>query len=281
MVEREIKDVLVIGAGPAGLAAAIEVASAGLACVCVDRLGPGGALINLGAIHEFGEEIAGPDLVARLTDQATAAGVELAFGEIATLEQGAAWTARTDSGESWSAHVVIVATGLLKGRLGLADEADWEGRGLSHCAICDGPLYAGQPVAVVGSGGWADHEAAELQALGAIVTRVSVDQPVISLEGTDGLEALVLERAGNRVRVPARAAFVYRDERPSLDFAPESLARDGSGHIVVDGNGRTALPSLFGAGDVRAGSSRHAKAALEDGRRAARAVIAALKRQVQ
>ena len=143
-------DVVVVGAGPAGLAAATEAARAGLKALCLDKLAPGGALINLAALHDFEEGSDGPQIASQLTDDATVAGVELGFGEVVRLSGAGPWTVETADGERHTGRAVVIATGLDKGRLGLPEEDEYEGRGLSHCASCDGPLYAGLPVIVAG-----------------------------------------------------------------------------------------------------------------------------------
>src|SRR5882672_11013149 len=163
-------DVIVIGAGPAGLAAATEAARAGLRTLCLDKLAPGGVLINLSQLHGVAEASDGPQMASQLTDQATAAGAEVGFGEVVRLSGNGPWTVETAAGERHTVRAVVIATGLGKGRLGLPEEDDYEGRGLSHCAVCDGPLYAGLPVIVAGAGGWAPHEAEELKAFASEVT---------------------------------------------------------------------------------------------------------------
>jgi len=271
-------DVIVIGGGPAGLSAATETARSGLRTLCLDKLAPGGVLINLGALHDFEEGVDGPTLTARLSDAASDAGVEMGFCEVSALSGSGPWKVETADGEAHTARAVVIATGLNKGKLGVANEAEYEGRGLSHCALCDGPLYAGEPVVVVGDGGWADVEARELEAMVGKVTLVNpAAQKVVALEGADGLDAVVVEAGGQRTTIPARAVFVYQNETPAAEFVPDSLARDASGHIVVDAEGRTSVPTVFAVGDVRAKARRHLNDAIADGQRAGKAVTAALK----
>jgi thioredoxin reductase (NADPH) len=270
-------DVIVIGAGPAGLSAATATARAGLKTLCLDKLAPGGALINLGTLHDVDEPSDGPHLASQLADAAIEAGAELGFAEVARLSRSGPWTIETSDGEQHAARAVVIATGLDKGRLGVAGEEDYEGRGLSHCASCDGPLYAGQPVVVAGAEGWATHEAAELKAFTSDVTVLdNIDGRIVGLEGSDGLKAIVVESGGTRKTIPARAVFVYLNRSPAAEFLPDSLARDGSGHIVVDDAGRTSVASAFAAGDVRAGARQSLAEAMADGRRAAQAIVSAL-----
>src|SRR3984893_211718 len=221
-------DVIVIGAGPAGLTAATEAARAGLKALCLDKLAPGGALINLGALHDVEEASDGPQVASQLTDDATAAGVEIGFGEVVRLSGSGPWTVETAEGEHHTGRAVVIATGLGKGRLGLPGEDQYEGRGLSHCASCDGPLYAGLPVIVAGAAGWAPYEALELKAFASEVTVIDtvaaklpdgvrrLDGRIVGLEGSDGLQSVVVESGGARKTISPRAAFVFVGQCPGL-----------------------------------------------------------------
>jgi thioredoxin reductase (NADPH) len=281
-------DVIVVGAGPAGLTAATGAARAGLKALCLDKLAPGGALINLGQLHDVEEASDGPQVASQLTDDATAAGVEIGFGEVVRLSGSGPWTVETAEGEHHTGRAVVIATGLGKGRLGLPEEGQYEGRGLSHCASCDGPLYAGLPVIVAGAAGWAPYEAEELKAFASEVTVIDtvaaklpdgvrrLDGCIVALEGSDGLQSVVVESGGARKTVPTSAVFVYVGQSPAAEFVPDSLARDATGHIVVDQGGRTSAATAFAAGDVRAGARHYLADAIADGQRAAQAVVAAL-----
>jgi thioredoxin reductase (NADPH) len=281
-------DVIVIGAGPAGLTAATEAARAGLKCLCLDKLAPGGVLINLGELHDFDEIFTGTQMASLMTDDAVVAGVEIGFGEVTKLSGNGPWTVETAEGELHTARAVVVATGLNKGRLGLANEEQYEGQGISHCAACDGPLYTGLPVVVAGADGWAALEAQELTGLAGTVTVVGsppkekpegitfIDGRIVGLEGNNGLQSIVVESGSARNTIPASAVFVYVGQSPAAEFAPESLARDATGHIVVDEEGRTSASGVFAAGDVRGGGRQYLTDAIADGQRAAKAVVAAL-----
>lgn len=281
-------DVIVIGAGPAGLTTATEAARAGLKCLCLDKLAPGGVLINLGELHDFDEIFSGTQMASLLTDDAVVAGVEIGFGEVTKLSGDGPWTVETADGERHTARAVVVATGLNKGRLGLANEDEYEGRGISHCAACDGPLYTGLPVVVAGAEGWAAMEARELIGLAGSVTVIGsppdekpeglafIDGRIVGLEGNNGLESIVVESGASRNTVPASAVFVYVGQSPAAEFLPETLARDASAHIVVDEDGRTSASTVFAVGDVRAGGRPYLSEAIADGHRAAKAIVAAL-----
>ena len=283
-------DVIVVGAGPAGPTAATGAARAGLKALCLDKLAPGGALINLAELHEVEGHADGPQIASQLTDAATEAGVELGFGEVVKLTGSGPWTVETADGERHTGRAVVIATGLSKGTLGLTEEAEYDGRGLSHCASCDGPLYAGRPVVVAGTEGWAPREAAELQVVAGDVTVIGkpaaslpdgvhhLDGRIVALEGADGLQSVVVESGGARKSIPASAVFVYVGQSPAAEFAPETLARDATGHIVVDDGGRTSAPTAFAVGDVRAGARHYLADAIADGQRAGQAIVTALQK---
>jgi len=281
-------DVIVIGAGPAGLTAATEIARAGLKALCLDKLAPGGEIINLGHLHDFEEMFDGTTMAARLTDDAVVAGVAIGFGEVSSISGNGPFEVETTDGERHSARSLIVATGMNKGKLGVPNEDEYEGRGLSHCANCDGPLYAGQSVIVAGATGWAPYEAQVLIGIASEITMLgtpSGEVPegvtakpgrIVGLEGSNGLEAVTVENDGQRNTIPTNAVFVYVGQSPAAEFLPDSLARDATGHIVVDEDGRTAAPLVFAAGDVRSGSKEYLANAIADGQRVAKSAVAAL-----
>ncbi len=275
-------DIAIIGAGAAGLTAATEVTSAGLSCVLIDRMGGGGELMNLGALHDLPNGQTGPGLAADLLEAAITAGVDLSIGEVTALVSDATgWQVIVDD-DTHHARAVILATGLGPGTLGLDAEQDYDGRGLSHCAACDGPLYHGQPVVVAGADRWALAEAIELAPV-ASVTLVTQGAPaplipeltiiegrITALNGTDGLESItVTTDDGDTRTIPAAAVFVQCARRPALGFAPAGLARDADGRVITDAMLQTSLPRLLAVGDVRAGSQRTLAAAADDGRLAA------------
>ncbi len=284
-------DVVVIGGGAAGLSAAATTASAGLSCLLLDRMGGGGELMNLGPLHDLDIATTGPELAADLLNAAITAGAELGIADVTGLgADKSGWRIATDD-ETHHARAVILATGLAPGTLGIGNEQDFEGQGLSHCAACDGPLYQGQPVLVAGADRWAIAEARELVAIAGEVTLVTQGEPaptaegfaviqgrITALEGASGLEAALVQPAagGAPLRLLARAVFVQTGRRPALGFVPNALARDQDGRLITDAALQCSLPGLFAAGDARAGSPRTLAAAMADGRQAAASANATL-----
>lgn len=281
-------DVVIVGAGPAGLAAGKAVGEAGLTCLVIDRMGPGGQLMNMGIVHDMpGLEpgTTGPDLIGKLLDAAMAAGAEIAVDEVTGIEGESPFTMTTSEGPI-AATAVIVATGLDKGTTGLPDEGDFEGRGVSHCAICDGPLYAGKRVVVVGSDRWAAQEAIDLASIVQHVTLVSDGPPGAmlasqrtALAGASNVtltEGRVTKVAGDgaldtvtigNARIPAAGLFVFSNRRPATGFLAGLLATAGTGHIEASAGGATCIPGVFTCGDVANPDDRIATA-VADGAKA-------------
>jgi thioredoxin reductase (NADPH) len=290
-------DVVVVGAGPAGLSAAQVAGAHGLTCLCVDRLGPGGELINIPSLREypgFSPETTGAGLAASLADAATAVGVELAFGEVRELRREEHWSVAAED-MIYAGHAVILATGLVPGTLGVPGEKKFEGLGVSRCAACDGPLYRGKDVVVVGDNRWAQQDAIDLAGIAGHVTFIWPDAGaplargyaaelaalsnvtlmrgrVVGLEGAQELEAVTVERGSVRERRAARAVFVQANRRAALGFAGGLLKLDLDGRAQVDGDLRTSDPWAYAVGDVRSGAPERISAAIADGQRAGLAV---------
>jgi thioredoxin reductase len=296
-------DVAVVGGGIAGLTAARTAVAHGLRVTAFDQLAPGGQLINLGEVAHYPGlpyKVTGPDLAGSLLEAAMTAGVEIGYGEVTGLTAGTPLTLETADGTQ-TARAVVVATGLTPGRLDVPGAEAWAGRGLSECASCDGPLFAGQRVVVVGDDEWTALEAAELAALAAHVSvlvpgeprwsagaaqrlsalggvEVRVDVHVSGLAGDGVLTGVTLADGGE---VAATGVFAYTGKTPRsafLDaaFGSTALSRSVSG--CIDGDPATAVPGLFVAGDVRTGSTPYLVGAAADGLRAGLAAAAFLTR---
>ncbi|MCV2488301.1 NAD(P)/FAD-dependent oxidoreductase [Geodermatophilus sp. YIM 151500] len=292
-------DVAVVGAGTAGLAAATEAAGAGLDVAVFDQLAPGGQLVNLTAVHGVpGFTGSGPDLMARLVERAEAAGVAVRYAQVTRVHGEGPLRLDTADGEI-TADAVVVATGLGPGRLGLPGEAELAGRGVSTCAGCDGPLFRGAPVAVVGDDEWTAEEALELAGLASAVTVLVPGEPrwsasraarlaavenvevlagasVVGLRGEGVLSGVVVRTVDGERELTVRGVFPYVGRR-GPEALVEGLPVDGAGRLVAEQGGRTAVRNLFVAGDARAGAVEELPAAEADGAAAGRAAVAALR----
>ncbi len=263
-------DVVVVGAGVAGLAAARAAAEAGARTCVIDRMGPGGVLMNLPELHDMTGNPNGMDYASALLDQAMEAGAELAIAEVTALTPG--FAIATDD-EAHAAKAVVLAVGLGNGRLGLANEDAFDGQGLSHCAACDGPLYGGARVVVAGHDRWAVQEALDLAATVEHVTLVTQGaEPhdsaallgtlpnaaiwpgrITALAGAAGLESVSVDGTV----LPARAIFVQSGRAAPLGFVADPAA-----------------PGLFLAGDCVPGAAETVLAAAAAGARAGGAAAA-------
>lgn len=271
-----MSDVVVVGAGIAGLTAARVCAERGLQVVAHDALAPGGQLINLGTLADWpGPPTTGPDLMSALLTDAMDRGVEIAYGEVTGLRTDPL-TVDAAEGEV-TARAVVVATGRHPGRLDVPDADAWAGRGLSGCATCDGPLHAGGEVVVVGDDEWTAQEALELAGIAKRVTVVSgrpswsaasgrrlagdVEVRTGTVAALEGDGTLAAVRLDDGETLAASGVFVYTHADPRRE--------------LLDG-----LPTdapVWSAGDVT-GGDRHLLTAAADGLRAGLAVVAHLER---
>lgn len=288
-------DLAVVGAGIAGLTAATTAAGYGLRTVALDRLAPGGQLINLGEVTGYPglpSKTSGPDLAGTLLEDAMAAGVEISYTEVTGLVAGPPHTLATLDGDL-TAAAVVVATGISAGRLEVPGADGWAGRGLSECASCDGPLFAGQQVAVVGDDDWAAQEAAELAAVaGHVTVLVPGDTPRwaphrgealaaagvavrvgAAVTGLTGDGTLTGVRLADGTDVAVTGAFVQVGREPRSGLADGVLDRAADGRII----GGPGTPGVFAAGAVRDGVSDHLVTAAADGLAAGLAAVAHLR----
>ncbi|TFV63834.1 FAD-binding protein [Geodermatophilus sp. DF01-2] len=285
-------DVVVIGAGIAGLTAARVAAERGLRVVAHDRMSPGGQLVNLTALHDFPVP-SGPELMTTLTAAAEAAGVRIGYAEVTRVRPGTPVRLETSEGEV-TAEVVVVAAGLGPGRLGLPGEEALVGRGISTCAGCDGPLFRGRPVAVVGDDEWTAEEALELAGYASAVTVLVPGSPRWSAERAERLAAVetvevvtgatvtalrgegvlsgVAVRTGDAERELAVAGVFPFVGRRGPEGLVDGLPTDEDGRLVPDDE----VPGLLVAGDARAGAEQSLAAAEADGRAAGEAAAQAL-----
>src|SRR2546423_7017940 len=155
-------DVIVVGAGPAGLTAGLYTGRARLTTVILDRMGPGGQLLNTDLIEDYTgfKSITGFEMATLFDEHAREFGAEVEYGEVEEVWSEGHWKlARTTDGDVYRGKAVILTSGGMPRKLGVPGEAEFAGKGVSYCAICDGAFFKGQPLAVVGGGDSAVEEA--------------------------------------------------------------------------------------------------------------------------
>ncbi|MDL5159081.1 NAD(P)/FAD-dependent oxidoreductase [Actinomycetospora termitidis] len=273
-------DVVVVGAGIAGLTAARVCAEQGLRVVAHDMLAPGGRLINLGAVQGWpGSAPQGPEFAGALLEEVMTAGVEIAYGEVTGLTPGRPVGVETAEGPV-STRAVVVATGRAPDEGGLPDAPDWAGRGLSECAACDGPLYAGKKVVVLGGDEWSAAEALELAEVAAHVTVVapSVSWSAAAERRVAGSPTIEVRRGATATRLegPSTLAAVHLDDGSTVEAAGVFLAgATRPRRALLDAAG--GEPHVIAAGDVASSDDPPTLlAAAADGHRAGLAVVTLL-----
>ena len=295
--ERSAYDLVIVGGGPAGLAAAIYAAREGIDAIVVEASALGGQAGISDRIDNypgFPDGISGAELTDRFVQQARRYGVELlsavSVNEVAIDSEDLVTSLAT--GAQLTSHAVIVATGSTYRRLDVPGEDELIGAGVHFCATCDGPFYKGaKEVTVIGGGNsaleeglhlseFADHvrvlARSGITASPVLEERVRSDPrflihtgiDVVELEGERGRFAAVVARdraTGETQRFPAAAAFVFIGLTPNTSFLGESLTRDSGGFLVTSDTMQTSMPGVFAAGDVRAGSTKQLGSAVGEG----------------
>jgi thioredoxin reductase (NADPH) len=295
--ERAAYDLVIVGGGPAGLAAAIYAAREGIDAIVVEASALGGQAGISDRIDNypgFPDGISGAELAERFVAQARRYGVELlsAVSVSAIDRDGDDLVTSLASGQQLASHAVIVATGSTYRRLEVPGEDDLIGAGVHFCATCDGPLYKGaKEVIVIGGGNSALEEGLHLSEFAdrvRVLTRsglsastvlqervrsdpqfvIQPDTEILELEGERGRFAAVVARDrdnGQTSRYPAAAAFVFIGLRPNDEFLGEAVQRDPAGFLLTSPTMETSMPGVFAAGDVRSGSTKQLGSAVGDG----------------
>jgi thioredoxin reductase (NADPH) len=291
-------DLIVVGAGVAGTTAAMFGGRLGLRVAVVEQMGPGGQIINATHIENmpgFPQGIAGVELGPLLHEQADAAGAEFVLDTVEALALDGPQRMLTCSSETLTAPALIIAAGSTLRNLGIPGEAALLGRGVSHCASCDGPFFRGKRVCVIGGGDAAIDEALVLAEFAAQVTvfhrgaaitaqralleransvaniEIALSTTVEAVIGDGAVSAVRLkDAASGEVREdPVDGVFVFVGLEPNTAFLCGLVALDTAGHITTDLMMRTSLEGVFAAGDIRAYSVALLAAAAGDGATAA------------
>lgn len=287
-------DVVIVGAGLAGLTAGLFAARYGLSTLVLEASVPGGHLVNIQKIEDFPgfpDGVAGYELCPIVQEQAANQGVEFQMAEVQRLEaQDQEWDVVTNEGKH-RAKAVIVATGSSLKGLGVPGEARLRGKGVSHCASCDGPLFGGQVVGVVGGGDSALQEALTLANYASQVivfhregnfsaqhafqqkvlnhSKISVRYHTVveEIQGEDGITGVRVRDAatGEEAQVELSGVFIYVGLKPNTEFLKGIMRLDDTGHIPTDIRMRTELPGLFAVGDIRQDSAAQAITSAGDG----------------
>jgi thioredoxin reductase (NADPH) len=281
-VSRDVRNVIVIGSGPAGLTAGLYAARANLKPLVVEGLEAGGQLMLTTLVENFPghrDGIDGPELMSVMRAQTERFGAELIRGNVTSVDLLAQpFTVKTADAEHRT-RALIIATGASARLLGLASERTLMGHGVSTCATCDGYFFRGKPIAVVGGGDSAMEEAIFLTRFASHVTVVhrrdalraskimqdkAFANPKISFEwnaeveeikdaGAGAVTAMAIRNnvTGERKEIPVDGVFVAIGHTPNTALFHGQIETDANGYIVTHAGSRTSVPGVFACGDVQ------------------------------
>lgn len=285
----KIYDVAVIGAGPAGMTAAIYACRAGKSVALFEKNFPGGQMVNAHIIDNYPAEdgISGFDLAQKMFEQVTAAGADFINEEVTAITSRGDVTLTTPSG-SYRAKTAVLATGTERLRLGIPGEDRLDGRGVSWCATCDGAFYRGKDVAVIGGGNSAVSEALYLSAIcksvhiihrrdsyraeASLAEKLRATKNItehlecvpVEITGEDKVSGVILDKKGEKITLAVDGVFVAIGGRPEQKLIA-GVEKDGAGYIKTDNEMRTSLPRVFAAGDNISKQVRQIVTACSDG----------------
>jgi thioredoxin reductase (NADPH) len=295
-------DVIIIGEGIAGLTAAGALAKKGLKAATFEQQIFGGLVLNVNELDPAppGGEAGGAAFAAEMTGVNAEAGVTSIQEPVTALAAGEDGYVVTTDGGSYRARQVIIASGARLKSLNVPGEAEFEGRGVSKCADCDGPMFQNETVVVVGGG---DSALQEAQVLSHYCARVIVvhrgtafrarqrfiDQvngndkiekrfgtTVEAILGGQMVEKISMKTVAGSEEIAVAGVFAYIGLEPNTAFVPATIKRDGLGRIVTSDTLETALPGVWAIGAVRSGCGGSLDDAIAEARRAADAVAAQL-----
>jgi len=293
-------DVIIIGAGPAGLTAALYAGRARVRTVLLERGAPGGQLLNTDAIEDYPgfDHITGVELAQRMADQVIKFGVDLeTTGVTAIRRQGNKKVVETENGNYTADFVILTAGGSPK-KLGIPGEDEFQGRGVSQCAVCDGAFFKEQEVAVIGGGDAAleegvfltryckkvyiIHRREEFRAQAILVEAARANEKVelitntvvTEVSGADSeVTGITLKdlKTGRTRPLPVTGVFVFIGFLPNTQFFDrhEHVEHDPLGFLITDTSMQTSIPGVYAAGDVRSQLTRQITTAVGDATTAA------------
>ncbi len=288
-------DFLIIGAGAAGLTAALYGARSRLSTVVIDGAGSGGQALQIADLENYPgvfPAVNGYELASKMQAQAEAFGAKVVQTNVLSLERKPEAFIVATEAETYAARAVLIATGAEHRMLGAPGEKELMGRGVSYCAVCDGPFFRNKKIVVVGGGDSACTEALYLSEIAEQVVlvhrrdtlraqQVSIDRinasDKITVEynaavkeikaganGTVGSVLLENLADGTVKEIATNAVFIFVGMKPRTDLVQDA-EKDGSGYIKTDELMRTSIEGLFAAGDIRAKPLRQLITAASDG----------------
>jgi len=296
---KEDWELVIIGGGPAGLAAGLYATRSGMKTLLVEGLSTGGQAVKTDRIENYPghpDPISGPELMERLKKQSEGFGLNIMdFNKVVSVQSDDGFKVNLENGDTFLAGSLIISTGSEYRELEVPGAQELKGRGISYCATCDGPFFRDKPVLVVGGGNAAIEEAIYLTRFASTVyiahrrDRLRADKVlqdhafkekkikmlwnsvVSEILGSGKVERVVLENVNTKERsdIEVSGVFVYIGTVPNTEFIKGIVELDEKGYIITDLEMATSCPGIFAAGDCRHKKLRQIVTAVGEGATAA------------
>jgi thioredoxin reductase (NADPH) len=300
MSTEKIYDVVIVGAGPAGLTAAVYTSRGNLSTLMLERGAPGGQMATTEDIENYPgfDHILGPDLSTKMFDHARKFGADYAYGDVTDIVDGEEYKTIFVGQKEYKARTIIISTGAEYKKMGIPGEEELTGRGVSYCAVCDGAFFRGKEIIVVGGGDSAVEEGAYLTRFADKVTVIhrrdelraqkilqdrafanekmefiwnSTVKEVNEKDGKIGSVTLLSTEDGSEKEFETDGMFVYIGMDPLTAPFEKLGILDANGYIETNDVMETKIPGIYAAGDVREKLLRQIVTATGDGSVAAQA----------
>ncbi len=306
-MENKIRDLIIIGAGPAGLTAAVYAKRANLDVVIIEASAPGGKMVKTAEIENWPgqKHTTGPDLAFSMFDHAMALGVEYQAGNVVKIDSDDIKVVHTEAGKEYQAKTVLIATGTVERKMGVPGEDKFTNRGVSYCAVCDGALFKDKVVSVVGGGNSAIEEAIYItkfaSKVNVIIRRdvfradkclldemeanekinVIVKSKPVEVVGEDKVSGLKIINVDTNEEsiVETDGIFPFIGLDPITSFVKHLDIVDENNYIITNEKMETAHEGLYAAGDVIKKDLRQIVTAASDGAIAAQQILKYLERK--
>lgn len=300
-MENNVRDLIIIGAGPAGLTATVYAKRANLDVLIIEASAPGGKIVKTAEVENWPgqKHTTGPDLAFSMFDHAMSLGVEYQQGKVVNVEDGEVKVVHTDNGKKYYARAVLIATGTIERKMNVPGEQEFSNKGVSYCAVCDGALFKDKVVTVVGGGNSAVEEAIYLTKFASkvniiirrdvfrcdkkvsdnmyqnekinIITK-SIPKEVVGEDKVTGLMITNVDTNEDSV-VETDGIFPFIGLDPITDFVKDLNIVDENNYIIANEKMETAVEGIYAAGDVIKKELRQIVTAANDGAIAAQEIL--------
>lgn len=291
-IDIEEFDYIIIGAGAAGLASAQYAARGGLKTVILEGMAEGGQIMQITELENYPgvfPVVNGIDFIKKMREQAVSFGAEIQTAQVLSIDKIENKFVIKTKNKTFTAPFLCIATGAVHKNLEVPGEKELTGRGVSYCAVCDGPFFRNKKIVVVGGGDSACSEATYLSSISSDVSIIHrrgsfraqksvidkmlaagvkpiYDTVVESINGSNKVESVTLKnvKTGETSEFQTDAVFIFTGMIPQTELVG-MLPKDDTGYLITDENMETSMPGLFAAGDVRSKPFRQIVTAVADG----------------